>query len=314
MNFVYIARGITQLIGGAEISTMNLINGLRALGHNCTIVSTQEDVYALKMEKCLEFDAVLTQHMWSGMGRELADKINKPLIYFCHSWEHVCKAGSNPHVVSFCNQRCGTCSYRNGDFRPDLAIANSNTTYEIMTAQFKFDAVRIYPSIVFPKAPESTRDGPIVMSRVSLVKGILKTLEIAAAMPEEQFRIVGYSEFECPIPPNVLITGKGDPNEYLSNASVYLSPFMTETYGMGMVEAQYRGVPVVASHKCAVKDDQLVQFGYSVFDYKNTDHWIEMIKLAKEEISYIDSYREFFDKRHDPIENAKTLVKAINEI
>jgi len=318
MKILYIAYNLTIPVGGAEITSINLINALRNSGHICyTITNTNLNDFSC-LRKFVDSDIIITQLNWTPYGEQVACLLNKPLVYMAHSYEHICSKGGYPSITAFCSKECSNCELQNKNFKPDLVIANSNYFKSVLEDQFNYKTEVVYPSIDFSNFNNCRAiDGPILMSRVSFVKGFDILNNIASKMPSLQFNIVGYKDFEPVIVNNnINIIGQQHYGSMYNNVSLLVSPFRTETYGMTIVEAQVAGLPVVVSNRCAVKHDNIAQYGFVVDDINNIDEWVQKITEAttfKDEktLSYI---KESFIKRHLPSNNAELLVKHCTSI
>ena len=309
MNFLYVAQNLSVPVGGAEISSINLIGALRKLGHTVVIL---EHSNATQPIANVGHDIVLTHLAWSGMGRQVANELGVPLVFMMHSYEHLCEYGGMPSMTAYCNKICSTCKHQNKSFKPDLAIANSNFTADLLRSEYGYKTKVIYPSIEFDKkTPVSPRNGSILMSRVSVVKGYDRLEDIAKSLRNLTFDVIGYQDHAVPSPPSNVTLHGPQTGDLFGNSSMYLSPFRTETYGMMMVEAQYAGVPVIASNLCAVAHDELIQYGYAVDHPDDINEWTDKIcRTLMESNADISKVRSFFDNRHSPMNNAQLLVDA----
>jgi glycosyltransferase involved in cell wall biosynthesis len=111
----------------------------------------------------------------------------------------------------------------------------------------------------------ATRTGPITMVHPSWVKGTAIVRGLAEALPAQRFRVIlSYGTMPDDIAaleacPNVeLLLGSPSPDLFLEGASALLFPTLGwEAFGLIVVEAMLRGVPVFASDLGGLRESAL---------------------------------------------------------
>lgn len=314
MKLIYIAHNLSDPVGGAEISSINLVNSLRSSNIHVDCIDYKNiDEFNTKIqimgpEKALkDYDLVLTQLAWAGNAESIAKAAGKRLLYFFHSWEHICKVGHTGIIPSICNKVCKHCYYKNSDFKPDYAIANSIYTQKMLKEHFNIDSSVMYPLLDYDNVIAKEKEPKyITMSRYHYMKGTDRFIKIAEAMPNDKFRIVGYGKehWEGSIPSNITCTGHMKPKEYYKDSSVWVSPSRFDSFGMTIIEAQLNKVPVVATNICAVKEDNTVRIGNTVEDGDSTEEWIEAIKSCQS----VKNEADMSVFKSDPIKVFEELV------
>ena len=290
MKLIYIAHNLSDPVGGAEISSINLVNSLRSSNIHVDCIDYKNiDEFNTKVqimgpEKALkDYDLVLTQLAWAGDAESIAKAAGKKLLYFFHSWEHICKVGHTGIIPSICNKICKHCYYKNSDFKPDYAIANSIYTQKMLKEHFSIDSSVMYPMLDYDNVMTEEKDPKyITMSRYHYMKGTDRFVKIAEAMPETMFRIVGYGRehWEDELPSNIVCSGHINPKDYYKDSSIWISPSRFDSFGMTIIEAQLNNIPVLATDICAVKEDKTVKLGMTISDGDDTKEWVEKIKLC----------------------------------
>ena len=308
MKLIYIAHNLSDRIGGAEISSINLIAKLRSLDIQVDCIDYKNiDEFNTKVkimgpEKALkDYDLVLTQLAWAGDAKSIAKAAGKRLLYFFHSWEHICKVGHTGIIPSICNKVCKHCYYKNSDFKPDYAIANSIYTQKMLKEHFSIDSSVMYPMLDYDNVIAEEKDPKyITMSRYHYMKGTDRFVKIAEAMPDTMFRIVGYGRehWESELPPNIICTGHMNPKDYYKDSSIWISPSRFDSFGMTVIEAQLNNIPVLATNICAIKEDNMVKIGDVINDGDDTNEWIEKILFWHKNFSKInpDGLDKFLDQ------------------
>jgi len=305
MKFLYIAQHIYPPLGGAEHSTIHLIEHLREQGHTCEYVcQTNYDTIDI-VEKAKECDILLTQLAWTPNARMLSKELNKPLVYFFHSWEYICNQGHDGITASNCDHKCGKCLHRNKNFDADLVVSNSIYIQQLLSNEHKLDSILMYPHIDYDKvAVESRTPKYITMPRVHYMKGTDRFLKIAECMPEHKFRIVGYGNMTANCPTNVTLAGHMEPKEFYKDTSVWVVPSRFESFGLTIVEAQYNNIPVVASNVGAAKEDDAVKIGAVIKNPDDISEWVRHLENITKNLDryYMDTLSELIKKEFDRTE------------
>ena len=323
MKLLYMAQLVMNPIGGAEISTINLIDSLKSNGvivdyiDSSNVEKFNQDISLMGPEKYFkDYDAILTQLNWTGQVLDLAKAAGKKAIYFFHSWEHICKVGHTGIIPAICNRICRHCYYKNKEFKPDYTIANSEYTKRMLEDHYDIKSEVIYPSlnlkdfICKDRSPEY-----ITMSRLHYMKGTDRFIKIAKRMPDHKFRIVGYGKesWDDDIPANVTVSGHLSPKECYQKASLWLSPSRFDSFGMTVIEAQLNNIPTIATNICAVKEDETVMLGSTIDDGDDIDEWIEKISYWNKKVDTIKPNRSMLEK-FVTTESGATLMKIIENL
>jgi glycosyltransferase involved in cell wall biosynthesis len=323
MKLIYIAQNLSDPIGGAEISSINLVEELTKSGIVVDCIDHKNmEKFSTKLqimgpEKALkDYDLVMTQLGWAGEAEKIAKAAGKKLLYFFHSWEHICKVGHTGIIPAICNMICKHCYYKNSDFKPDYAIANSKYTQKMLKEHFDIDSTVIYPLLDYDNViAEECNPIYITMSRYHYMKGTDRFVKIAKAMPDHKFRIVGYGRehWEDELPSNIVCVGHMNPKDYYKDTSIWLSPSRFDSFGMTIMEAQLNNIPVVATNICAVKEDETVMLGSIIDDGDDIDAWIEKILFWNKKINKMKPNKNALDKFLSK-DKALKLIDLIGEI
>jgi glycosyltransferase involved in cell wall biosynthesis len=126
-----------------------------------------------------------------------------------------------------------------------------------------------------------TRPIVVWMARVTAVKGPERVIEIARAMPEVRFLMVGGGDFFDSIktiaPENLTLLGWQIPEKIWPLADIGLSTSNNEGIPIAIIEAQMAGVPVVAVNAGAIS--QVVIDGVSgILTDKNPDSIVTALR------------------------------------
>tara|TARA_Y100000310_G_scaffold153433_1_gene152851 strand:- start:1838 stop:2869 length:1032 start_codon:yes stop_codon:yes gene_type:complete len=310
MNFLFIALHIQPAIGGAEISTLTLMNELRKRGHTCNHIDSNnwnEDVEGTAKHH----DIIITQLQWAPKAIHIAERYNKPSIVMLHSLENTCRVVHDPvHAIELyrCQQKCSTCPHMITGYEEqgialnkcNLILGNCkwNATWAIEELGYRPEKVGwVYPSMT-EIDNESIKGKYISMNMLTYAKGTDIFADIARQMPNEKFRIYGY-EHSLPcfpsfsLPKNVEFMGKVSQEEMYTDAKLWIVPARKiVNFGMTIIEAMSCGVPVIASGCGSVIDDEMVIDGYNglhvpMDDWEKghkPDLWVKYVNKALENI------------------------------
>lgn len=289
MKILYIAQLIELQVGGAEKSTATLINKLRQRNIQCDILTgmNHDDI---DLQEADQYDLIFTHLSWSGTAELIAQEYKKPLVYFFHSWEHICIQGHNGITAAECNHKCKHCLFRNKNFKPDLAVANSKYMQQLLSEEHGLNTMLLYPFIDFKQSKAPCRE-PIFITapRIHFMKGTDRFIKMAEAMPDFKFRTVGYGKQPMFYPQNIIFCGQSDPKDFYKDTLIWIAPFRFESLGMMMIEAQMNLIPVIANNACAVKVDNIIKSGLTVDNPDDIDEWCTKIQKVH------DHYDQFID-------------------
>lgn len=287
MKILFLMQHLFPPVGGAERSMATLLRKLKAkpgveASYLCESNFSEKGIQAI-----WDNDVVVTQLSWAEEAIRGAKTCGKKSVFFVRSFENLCKVSEKSEVISHCNQKCRLCPFRSPLSQPpDLIIANSHFTQRFLKDEHGLESEVIYPFIDFDeiKAPEKERKY-ITMNQFAYHKGADLFLRIAAALPKLSFRVAGYQCWRptVAVPNNVTFTGTVDPRDIYSDTLLFLAPARwNETFGRTLIEAQYNGIPVIASARGAAREDGLVPPPLLIEDIDNIDSWTRRIQIALE--------------------------------
>jgi len=151
-----------------------------------------------------------------------------------------------------------------------------------------------------------TRPIVVWMARVTAVKGPERVIEIAKAMPDVRFLMVGggdlFEIIQKSAPENLTLLGWQIPEKVWPIADVALSTSHNEGIPISIIEAQMAGVPVVAASAGAISE--IVLDGKTGFitssEVTQLVFWIRRILDSNElkDMMSSESKRNFIDKFH----------------
>jgi glycosyltransferase involved in cell wall biosynthesis len=138
-----------------------------------------------------------------------------------------------------------------------------------------------------------TRPVVVWMARITAVKGPERVIEIARAMPEVRFLMVGggdlAEEIQQQAPDNLSLLGWQTPERVWPVADIALSTSHNEGIPISIIEAQMAGVPVVAVNVGAIS--QVVIDGQTgILTSENTTEIVSAIRSLLEEPELLAKY------------------------
>ncbi len=138
--------------------------------------------------------------------------------------------------------------------RPHVSVAVSEYEAAELRSHAGAVDVRVIPNALpatWPPPPpaRAVPDRPVVgfMGRLEREKGADLLGEVAAALPEVDFRVAGAGTVAVPQLPNVRLLGHVAAAEFLSGIDCLVVPSRVESFGLSALEALSLGVPVVHS-------------------------------------------------------------------
>lgn len=176
--------------------------------------------------------------------------------------------------------------YKQGMEQADVVVANSEFTASRLRSQFDVDPEIIYPPITIDEYEVSyTPDGKITMVNPrAQYKGPDIFLDIAKAMPDEEFLLVGDTpnediETRASSLPNLEHRGwQDDMKEVYGQSKVVVIPSRyEEPFGRVAAEAMVSGIPVVSSNRGGLPE-VVGETGRLIDDIESTDIWVTAIR------------------------------------
>lgn len=268
-------------VGGAERSMDTMLRGLQSRGFETRYVC-KTNINERSFDEIAQADVVLTQLSWAPRVIQATRAAGKKSVFFFRSMEALCRVADNPFVLSYCGQACAGCPFRGGlPAQPDVIVANSKFSQRLLAEQFGLPSEVIYPPLEVDQliAPKRVRRW-ITMNQRALHKGADVFGRIAAAMPDLEFRIIGYEDgLQYSTPQNLTLSGPLSPAEFLSDTLVFLAPARwKETFGRTLVEFRMNGIPVIASRRGGAVDDALVPAHLLIDDVDDIGAWVRTIR------------------------------------
>lgn len=157
-----------------------------------------------------------------------------------------------------------------------LVIANSQFMADQIGKTFAIDPKVVYPPVA-PAPMYRHRADALVTIGAELVKGRAIVEQLALLMPEESFVIVAKQYEHMVIKNNITyLPWTKDIESVFAQAKILLVPSQwEEAFGRVAVEAQLRGIPVLASHVGGLPE--IVPPAYTVRDYTSVSAWHEAV-------------------------------------
>lgn len=318
VKLLFFLEHLHPVIGGAERSVDTLMTRLQRKPGVAVSLFSHKDDAADAARRAAECDIVLTQLAWAEEALRLAGTLNKKSVLFFRSYENVCRQGNNSVLLSHCGQTCGGCEQRRGlqGHKPDLIIANSQYSKRLLREEHGLSSEVVYPLIDFDEVRAHPAERKYVtMNQLAYHKGADIFFKLAAAMPDQLFRIVGYRDWQCPlpIPGNLTLTGPLDAKAFYADTSVFVAPARwNETFGRTLVEAQFNGIPVISSARGAAVEDKLVPVDQLVEEVENVEAWSSKIRTVLDDYqTYAQRARAFDVSPYSPEGNVERCYQLL---
>lgn len=318
--------------GGAEKSMDTLIQHLSTKGHSVDWMceNNQKDVEP-KLDIIMKnVDVIVTQLMWIPYATQLAEKYNKKCVVFVRSYENLCRVVfSDPKFHAECKQKCTGCPHKVSPYeagglafrKADLIISNSKWMQSFLMEHHKLKSEVIYPFIDFAdyQLVCSRNHKYIAMNQLSYAKGADIFCEIAKALPNYKFKIVGNKGWMPPsfsLPKNVKYSGFQTPEEIYSDVWLWLNPARwEEPFGRTNIEAQVAGIPVIsAAYQTAIRDETVKDkvTGHLIKDIRDIRDWRRQIwKVSQDQSKYIKNVEEIDLSRFEVEQNLNRLTALV---
>lgn len=248
------------------------------------------------------FDLLLTQNRFAPISTRIADEFGIPSLFFIRSmaltgYEKYDPTRSTSWNISHTDLggriqypflRRNFEDYRQGAEAATRVIANSSFTASLIDELLGVEADIIYPPIDLDTyRVEYEGDGFITMVNPRAVyKGADVFLDIASALPDEKFLLVGTLpsralEERAERLPNMTHWGwREDMREVYSRTKLVVVPSRwEEPFGRVPAEAMVSGIPCVVSYRGGLPE-VVGQTGEIVSDVSSTEAWVDAIERA----------------------------------
>ena len=307
-KFLFIAKNIIPIVGGAERSMVTLMHELRKRGHTVNHICSEN--YDKSLERTAQHhDIIITQLQWSPMAVKIAEQYNKPSIIMMRSLEPVCRVVHNPNearLIAECGQKCWECPHRITGYEShgialnkcNLILGNSQWSAEWMVREHHHSPDKvgwIYPCMDFAFLDEEVKHKPeyISMSMWTYSAGTDVFVGVAKRMPKEKFRIYGY-KYDLPsfprynLPKNVEFIQNAPQEEMFGTTKLWLFPYRTiPNFGRVILEALKADIPVVGIKAGAIiPPDEMIIDGVNGYTVEGHDagKWVSKVKEALKDI------------------------------
>ena len=185
-------------------------------------------------------------------------------------------------------------------------IGKSNQFLSIVPGVRQLEFIERPLTLVEFGLENETRPIVVWMARITAVKGPERVVEIAMAMPDVRFLMVGggdlFQAIQQSAPENLTLLGWQIPEKVWPLADIGLSTSLNEGIPIAIIEAQMAGVPVVAASAGAISE--IVLDGKTGFvtssEVTQLVFWIRRILDSNElkDMMSSESKRNFIDKFH----------------
>ena len=224
---------------GAFVTTREYVRGLIAAGHTVQVVTTIKEPgelrtvdgvrvwplrYWRRAVRAARPELLITHHGDRKAARIVAQTPGVPHLLMVHGMAEDRELGA-PGLAWFPTWACR-------DHYPDHR-----------------GRVLVLPPPIDPSRYRTTPGRLVTLSGSTPAKGADVLAAVAARLPDVKFLLVraaGHTP-DRPLPSNVEVIDRTDPQQVYARTRVLLMPSATESYGRAGVEAMLSGIPVIAS-------------------------------------------------------------------
>lgn len=145
--------------------------------------------------------------------------------------------------------------------------------------------------------------------------------QLLNAYPQTKLLIVGEGGMrdnlekqakELGIEENVILAGsKSNTNEFLSAFDVFVLPSLFEGLGLSLIEAQFNGLPSIASS--VISDEACISDAVERISLEDRDAWVDLLLSSERKPVVFNERADFYDSKHAK-ENVAKMFSFLNEL
>lgn len=271
MKIVFHTSMIERKMGGATISTLEVLNGLVRRGHSAIIVAKKaerEEIFGLPVYQEDRHEAMSSFYAWA----DVVFVMRRPPLQHIKEYERWdTPHGAPPIYTVFFAHNVGQ-PFKNGYEESDLDLVVFNTEWVREETGWAGESIVIHPPIFKENYLVERKGSYLTQINLSRKKGGELFWEIARALPGRQFLAVKGRERDQVIPGQLpdnveLVEYTSDICSIYERTGVLLMPsqgygeqhrwtdeFSAESYGRVAVEAAVSGIPVIAYPAPGIKE------------------------------------------------------------
>ncbi|MBN2259974.1 MAG: glycosyltransferase family 4 protein [Clostridiales bacterium] len=341
--------------GGAEVEQVILGKQLNKLGHKVSFITYKHSknkienkdgiqiISTYSREKAQEIDFIQKYKLiFSALKRTGADLYFHeagstgilPLFCSLHKKKFIHRIASDATVLS--KSLAGNYSFKNNLFdiiemkSADAVISQSKFQQKILFERFKIQSILIKNGLLLPKviSNEHVPSKILWIGSLSLIKNPIIFLELAKAIPQAKFEMIGGRGYPPYLFDKIEIEAKKVANlkfhgfiphtmvnNYFRDASIFVNTSTTEGFPNTFIEAWGHKIPIVSLNIDPDKVIQNKKLGYKSGTFKKlVSDVTALIENEKLRRTMGENARSYVEKEHDIKQIAKMYMHVFEKV